>query len=304
MLALLLSVSAVAGGVVAGPAAGAATAVPKCSFNGGALPVVMNVKAGSVIKVACTGLTPTNPYLVLQASLLIGIDPQAKALLSGNSGLSAAALTAALAALPKINPASLTTKLSDSAGKLAFDYTVPSSQAPDPNATCPPSRVQFNSGLIGCALAMIDLVTQKPVGAGSGVLEYVGFSFLPPSPTLALSAKKVAAGQTITVRDAPGATTFWWLSTLASLNNLLTGGTSLPKVTVALGAIRHPVMAVSNVVAAPASYSNSVFTPPKLSGTFKVPLNLHGGKRVRVSVVQVMLGLPLTNYVDGKIKIS
>lgn len=304
MLASLLAVSGAAGGVVAAPAAGAATAVPKCTFNNGGLPIVMGVKAGSVIKVACTGLTPTNPYLVLQASLLIGIDPQAKALLSGNSGLSPAALTAALAALPKINPASLTTKLSDGAGNLAFDYTVPSSQAPDPNATCPPSRVQFNSGLIGCALAMIDLVTQKPVGAGSGVLEYVGFPFLPPSPTLALSAKKVVPGQTVTVRDAPGATTFWWLSTLASLNNLLTGGTSLPKVTVALGPRRRPVIAVSNVLAAPASYSNSVFTPPKLSGTFKVPTNLHGGKRVSVSVVQVMLGIPISNTVEGKIKIS
>ena len=290
--------------MVTAPAAGAATPVPKCTFNNGVLPIVMGVKAGSVIKVACTGLTPTNPYLVLQASLLIGIDPQAKALLSGNSGLSPAALTAALAALPKINPASLTTKLSDSAGKLAFDYTVPSSQAPDPNATCPPSRVQFNSGLIGCALAMIDLVTQKPVGAGSAVLEYVGFPFLPPSPTLALSAKKVAPGQKVTVSDAPGHTTFWWISTLAALNNLLTGGTSLPKVTVGLGPRRHPVMAVSNVVATPASYSNSVFTPPKLSGSFTVPANLHGGKRVAVSVVQVMLGVPLNNTVEGKIKIS
>lgn len=107
MLASLLTVSATAGGVVAAPAVGAAP-VPKCTFNNSALPIVMGVKAGSVVKVACTGLTANNPYLVLQASLLIGIDPQAKALLSGNSGLSAAALTAALAALPKINPASLT----------------------------------------------------------------------------------------------------------------------------------------------------------------------------------------------------
>jgi hypothetical protein len=306
VLASLLSVSTAAGGVAvvtAAPPAGAATAVPRCSFNGGALPIVMNVKAGSVVKVACTGLQPTNPYLVLQASLLIGIDPQAKALLSGGSGLSPALFTAALAAVPKINPASLTTKLSDASGNLAFDYTVPSSQAPDPNATCPPSRQQFNSGLIGCALAMIDLVTQKPVGAGSGVLEYAGYGFLPPNPTLTLSAKKVVRGQTVSVRDTPGATTYWWISTLASLNNLLTGGNSLPKVTVKLGSRRKPVTAVSNVVAAPASYSNSVFTPPKLSGTFRIPTSLIGGKRVQVSVVQVMLGIPLSNVVESRVKI-
>jgi hypothetical protein len=302
VLASSLAVSGLVGAVASAPAAGAAPA--KCTFNNSVLPVVMNTKAGSIVKVACTGLTPVNPYLVLQASLLIGIDPAAKALLSGNSGLSPAALTAALAALPKINPASLSTKLSDANGNLVFDYTVPSSQAPDPNATCPPSKVQFNSGLIGCALAMIDLVTQKPVGAGSAVLEYVGFPFLPPPPTLTLSAKKVVRGQTITVRDTPGAQTFWWISTLAALNNLLTGSTSSPKVKVFLGSPKKPVPAVSNVTAAPASYSNSTFTPPRLSGTFKIPTSLIGGKRVTVSVTQLMLGIPLGNSAVSKVKIT
>jgi hypothetical protein len=301
-LASSLAASGLVGTVASAPAAGAAPA--KCTFNNSPLPIVMKIRAGSIVKVACTGLTPLNPYLVLQASLLIGIDPAAKALLSGSSGLSPAALTAALAALPKINPSSLSTKLSDANGKLAFDYTVPSSQAPDPNATCPPSRVQFNSGLIGCALAMIDLVTQKPVGAGSAVLQYAGFAFLPPAPTLSLSAKKVVRGQTVTARDTPGATTYWWLSTLAALNNLLTGSTSSPKVTVALGPKKKPVFAVSNLTAAPASYSNSVFTPPRLSGTFKVPTSLIGGKRVTVSVTQLMLGIPLSNSAVGKVKIT
>ncbi len=295
---------AFSGAVFAAPPAAVAAPVPKCSFNNGALPIVMNVNPGSIIKVACTGLTPTNPYLVLQASLLIGIDPEAKALLSGGSGLSPALFTAALAALPKINPNSITTKISDGQGKLNFDYTVPTSQAPDPNAVCPPTRTQFNSGLIGCALAMVDLLTQKPVGAGSAVLEYTGFPFLPPSPTLALSAKKVVRGQTVVVRDAPGTTSYWWLSTLAALNNLLTGGTSQPKVVVGLGPLRKPFIATSNVLANPASYSNNTFTPPKLSGSFKVPTSLIGGKRVQVKVVQNMLGISLSNVAFGKIKIT
>ena len=294
---------AVSGVVRAAPPAAVAAPVPKCSFNNGALPVVMNVNPGGIVKVACTGLAPTNPYLVLQASLLIGIDPEAKALLSGGSGLSPALFTAALAALPKINPNSITTKLSDAQGNLSFDYTVPTSQAPDPNAVCPPTKVQFNSGLIGCALAMVDLLTQKPVGAGSAVLEYTGFPFLPPNPSLALSAKKVVRGQTVTVSDAPGTTTYWWISTLAALNNLLTGGNSTPKVVVALGSKKKPVIAVSNVVANAASYSNSTFTPPKLAGTFKVPTSLFGGKRVTVKVVQNMLGIALVNSAEGRIKI-
>jgi hypothetical protein len=303
VLASTLAASTLVGALAAAPAAVAAP-VPKCTFNNGGLPIVMDVQAGSIIHVSCTGLTANNPYLVLQASLLIGIDPQAKALLSGNSGLSPALFTAALAAVPKINPASITPELSDSSGKLAFDYTVPSSQAPDPNATCPPSRVQFNSGLIGCALAMVDLVTQKPVGAGSGVLEYKGFAFLPPNPTLSLSAKKVVRGQDVLVGDDPHATTYWWLSTLAALNNLLTGGNSTPKVTVGLGSAKRPTMAFSNVTAQPASYSNSVFTPPRLLGYFKIPNTLSGGKRVYVTVTQTMLGIALSNSAVGRVKIA
>jgi hypothetical protein len=86
-------------GVAAVPTAGAAEP-PKCTFNNGALPIVMNTQPGMTITVKCTGLTALNPYLVLQASLLIGIDPEAKALLSGSSGVSPALFTAAVAALP------------------------------------------------------------------------------------------------------------------------------------------------------------------------------------------------------------
>jgi hypothetical protein len=244
-----------------------------------------------------------NPYLVLQASLLIGIDPEAKALLSGSSGLSPALFTAALAALPKVNPDSISTQISDASGNLTFDYTVPTSQAPDPNASCPPSKVQFNSGLIGCALAMVDLVTQKPVGAGSAVLQWAGFPFLPPSPTVALSTRVARQGSYVHVGDALGRTTYWWLSTLAALNNLLTGGTSLPKVVVGLGPKKRPTLAWNNVVAAPASYTEPNFTPPKLSGTFRVPYTLLRGKRVTVSVSQNMLGIQLSNSAIGRVKI-
>jgi len=306
VLASALTASALVGTLATTPTPASAATVPKCSFGGGGLPIVMNAQAGRIVPISCTGLTPNNPYVFLQASLLIGVDPQAKALLSGGSNLSPTLFLAALAAVPKINPATITVQLSDANGKLAFDYTIPSSQAPDPNATCPPSKIQFNSGLIGCALAMLDLVTQKPVAAGSAVLEYTGFPFLPPTPTLALSAKKVVRGQTITASDAPGATTYWWVSTLAALNNLLTGGTGTPKVTVALGPQnpRKQTPAVSNVTATAASYSNSVFTPTKLFGTVKIPNNLVGGKRVWVTVSQNVLGIQLQNQVQGLVKIA
>jgi hypothetical protein len=63
------------------------------------------------------------------------------------------------------------------------------------------------------------------------------------------------------------------------------------------------VTAASNVVVTAAGDSNSVFTPPRLSGSFKIPATLHGGKRVSVSVVQVMLGIPLSNVVESRVKV-
>jgi hypothetical protein len=111
---------------------------------------------------------------------------------------------------------------------------VPAFQPLDPNAGCPPTQREFNSGLIGWAVAMIDLTSFKPVAAGSGVFEYSGFPFLPPNPTVALSASTTVPNQTVSVSDAPGSTTYWWLPTLAALQPTLGGASSPPTVTVTL----------------------------------------------------------------------
>jgi hypothetical protein len=36
----------------------------------------------------------------------------------------------------------------------------------------------------------------------------------PPNPTVALSATTATPGQSVSITDAAGATTYWWLSTL------------------------------------------------------------------------------------------
>ena len=144
---LVLSATTIGMATTAGPAAAAAT--PVCTWNGGFLQIVPGVTAGETIKISCTGLPALRPYLLLQASLLIGIDPTAASLLSGGSTLSTSTFEAALAALPEIDAASLTVIASDLSGDLTYSYTVPSIQATDPNATCPPNEQQFNSGLLG-----------------------------------------------------------------------------------------------------------------------------------------------------------
>jgi hypothetical protein len=283
-----LALSCLALGVVssAAPAAAAtSTATPACTFSGSSLPLVSGVSTGSKVVIACTGLPALRPYLLLQASLLIGIDPQAAALLSGGAP-GPGTIESALAASPEIDPASFAFPISNVNGDLDYTYTVPSIQPLDPNATCPPSTPEFNAGLIGCALAMVDLTTQKPLGPGSAVLQYASSPFLPPGPTLALSTKKATPGTVVTVSDAPTATTFWWLATLAALEALLGGG-SAPSGSVTVSLIgKHGVTvpAANSITITPATYNGTTLTPPAISGSFTVPSTGLVGKTQKVIV--------------------
>jgi len=195
---------------------------------------VTGVSAGSPIAISCKGMGVLHPYLVIGTSLLLGIDPAAAPLLSGQV-VSLAGLKAILAALPELDLASEALPISGLNGDVNLTWPVPTFQPLDPNAGCPPTQKEFNSGLLGCAVAMIDLLTFKPVSAGSAVFEYSGFPFLPPNPTLALSTTTADRNQTVSISDAPGATTYWWLTTLAKLQSALGGGAgSPPSVTVTM----------------------------------------------------------------------
>lgn|GEM_PF-2400739 len=265
---LALAIAAAASGVVGvtSSSVAGATAGPKCSVPGeyAGQPILLGVQAGQVITINCTGLPANTPFLFLDTSLLLAIDPGAQALLSGQIS-SPTALLQAISALPEINAASLATAVSSSTGTLTENYTLPTVQAADPNAVCPPTTEEYNSGLIGCAIAMINAETQKMVPAGAFLTEYKGFHLFPPNPTLHLNPATPAVGQAVTVSDSPGATTYWWLATLAELESLLAGSkTHGSPVKIKIGGRR----AITNAMVQPATYSNSTFTPPKLSGAF------------------------------------
>ncbi len=283
----------------------AASSGPQCTFNGSSLPLVTGVSAGSKIAISCTGLPALHPYLFVGTSLLLGIDPAAKPLLSGQV-VSVPGLLALLSALPEIDLASEAFPISDLSGNLNLTWTVPTFQPLDPNASCPPTQQEVNSGLIGCAVAMIDLTSFKPVAAGSGVFEYSGFPFLPPNPTLALSASTAVPNQTVSVSDAPGATTYWWLSTLAALEAALGGGASSPPtVTVTLVDPHGNVAPVqSNIRVAPATYNGSTFSPPKISGSFSIPANVAGPETLNVQVGGTLDGIPLSNSASAPLFVN
>jgi hypothetical protein len=277
-----------------GTASAASTTTPACTFNGSSLPIVSGVKAGTKVAISCTGLSALHPYLLLQASLLIGIDPKAAALLSGGS-LGIGTFEAALAALPEVDAASLTPVLSDLNGDLTETYTVPSFQPTDPNATCPPSKLEFDTGLVGCALAMVDLTTQKPVGAGSSVLEYTGDPFIPTAtPSLVLSPKKAQPGDVVKVSESPTSTHYWWLATLASLEALLGGASAPPPViTVTFSGRDDSVSAANAVTVTPASYNGTTLTPPAISGTVTVPSGVTGKQEVQITYGDDLDGINL-----------
>ncbi len=311
MSVLLLSIAAMA---LDGPADAAHAATvspraastgPQCTFNGSPLPLVTGVSNGSKIAINCTGLPSLHPYLVVGTSLLLAIDPAAKPLLTGQV-VSLGALNALLAALKEIDLASEAFPISSLSGTLNLDWTVPTFQPLDPNASCPPTQEEFNSGLIGCAVAMIDLTTFKPVAAGSAVFEYSGYPLLPPSPTLVLSASTAVPHQSISASDAPGATTFWWVSTLAALQAGLGGGASSgPTVTVNLIDPKGTKVSVpSNIQVIPATYNGGTFSPPAISGGFTVPPTVAGPENVSVQVSSDLEGLPVTNSASAPLFVN
>jgi hypothetical protein len=295
------TVAIAGGGAGLVSAAAAAAPAPSCVFKGPAFgQLVLGVTAGESINVDCKNFPDNHPYLLVEASLLVAVDPNAAPLLEGQA-TSVPGLLAIIAALPELNALSVAFPTSNSSGVLDYNYTVPSTQPPDPNATCPPTTEELNSGLIGCAVAMIDLESFKPVVAGTFVLSYKGDPLFPPDPTLSLSTTHPTDGQRVLVSDSPGAKTFWWLSTLVSLEAGLSGGgggTGPIPVTVRTGG-RKPV---SNAAVTPATYNGTTFTPPKLSGGF---IAKGGGRQnVKVTLSATLLGFGLSNAATAKIKVT
>jgi hypothetical protein len=289
-------------------AASAATAgsdaTATCTFNGGASPLIQGIKKGTTVAIACAGLPANHPYVVLEVSLLAAVNPQAAAALSGGI-TSPTGVLGTLAAVPEINISSAALPVTDSNGNLNLNYRVPKSNPPDPNATCPPSTEQFNSGLLGCAIATIDLESGSPVGAGSGLMEFKGFPELPPPPSMALSPTSAGAGQTVSVSDVTfkkaKKDTYWWLPTLVTLAALLGASAGPPAINLTVGGVPVDSSGVSIVGA---TYDGTTFTPPKLSGSFTVPPGLSGPQPVSIVFGTSLLGLTLVNGATATLNVT
>ena len=147
---------------------------------------------------------------------------------------------------------------------------------------------------------MIDLESFKPVTVGTFVLNYKGQPYFPPDPTLALGSAIARKGQFLSLSDAPGAKTYWWLATLVSLYANLggTGGGAGPiPVVVKVGGRKT----ITNAAVTPASYNGTTLTPPILSGQFY--LKRAGKVWVKVTLNAKLLGIAVSNTAQARLRI-
>lgn len=292
------------------------SSTPACTFNGNVLPLVTGATTGSTVAISCTGEKANQLIVMVQSDLLIGLIPGVDSLfslLSGSGGINLGSLLSALPTLlqdlgpllGQIDLGTLHILTTNSSGDLSFNYTVPNFVTSDKNAVCPPTAQQFAEGVIGCALIMIDVSSLSLLPGGyallSGASNLLSAIPLTQIPTVTVSPTTAAPGATVTLGEAPGHTTYWWLATLASLEGLLSGSTSAPAVTVTV----NGVTASSKASVSAAVYSNGVLTPPKLSGTFVVPSSTPAGSEtVSVSLTASLLGIMLPQSASTTLNVS
>ncbi|MBO0729216.1 MAG: hypothetical protein J2P57_08140, partial [Acidimicrobiaceae bacterium] len=243
---------------VIAPSAGATPVPPStssCTYNGSAS-VVTGVSPGGAITVSCTGLPASTSVALAEASPLGGVvDPPT-------------------AASSEADVAGVVLATTDASGALTATFNVPATfSAGDPNAACPPTQAQVNAGLVTCALAIASVATQTPLN--EALLVYNNQP-TPAAPTLAVTPSAGLSGDTLTAKDASGATSFWYGNALAPVTGLTAtvGGVTATN-TLSVSAAVYCF--TGHTSAACSSATSNVVIPPKLSGSITVPSGVTAG---------------------------
>ena len=265
-----LAISLAAGFLAVGAAVVTASAQPSvtCTFNGKPGPVSITgvVPGTSTVSISCTGTSGLS-LATAQASPLGGfVIPPATA--TGEADI-----------------ATLTPLKESPPGTYTATFAVPANfSASDPNAVCPPSPGQFNAGLVGCAIAVIDTSDLSPLPGQEAVLVYSTQTTPPNAPTLATSSSTVTEGEHITFSDATGAcpdnptssSQCWWGNGLEASSS----SANPPTVTISLDG--SPVPGASATIQGPGAggtptYNGTTLTPQALSGSLTLPSPLSDG---------------------------
>lgn len=249
-------------GALVAATTGTAAAASACEFNGHpANGLLTGITPGAMITITCTGLPTPGSVVLAQASPLAGILPSSQAIEEADVGALKFVTVTAQGTLP--------------AGTA---FTVPTTfKAADPDAACPPTQAQVNTGLIGCAVAVAELSGEN---FGDALLQYSG-QVEPQAPTLALGSASAHAGDQVTIKNGSGPGDWWGNAT---------GTTTLTAADIKVGGVQ---VGSTSARVGPATYSIKVskkgvvtpgpLTPGQLSGTFTVPCGVTGTHAVTVT---------------------
>jgi hypothetical protein len=258
---------------------GAMVAVAAPAATAGAAPTVTCTFAGKAAPAAITGVVPGKTSFVI--------------ICTGTSGLGLAAIMASPlggiviapgTATNEADVSSLTSFKQSPAGTYKATFLVPSKfSAADANALCPPSAGQFNAGLLGCPVAVINTANLTPFPNQEVILETTAQKKPPNSPTLATAHSTVTAGEHITFSDAIGAcpdkptaaSQCWWGDGLAA------SSTSAKTLHITLDG--KSVTGATATVSGPgtdgrATYNGTTLVLQRLSGSLTLPGTLSAGR--------------------------
>lgn len=262
--ASVLAVATPAGATPIPPGTSTCTYTDTTAGGTGSQTGVTGVSPGDTINVNCTGLpTTAAPGLVL-ASPLAGVP--------GDGSQTAFADLGTLTTCP------------NTAGAINCNFTIPASfTASDPSAKCPPTQAQIDAGLVGCAIAVADTISQS--GLNQGLVVYAGTTADPPTASLSYPAG--FPGETLNVTGSgwygggifgvpnsaaniPGFTTLFGASTLAT--NTLTATPPTYCVATTTAPTTGPCAGVTT----------STFTPPVFGGTITIPATASGPTAISI----------------------
>ena len=149
--------------------------------------------------------------------------------------------------------------------------------ASDPDAACPPTQAQVNTGLVGCAVAVASLATQE--NFGDALLQYTG-QVEPQAPTLSLGSASAHAGDQVTVANGAGPGDWWGNptgTTKLTSSDITVGGAQAGSTTASVGLASYSITTKKGkIVPGP-------LNKEPLTGTFTVPCGVTGSQTVTVT---------------------
>ncbi|MGO9196536.1 MAG: beta strand repeat-containing protein [Acidimicrobiales bacterium] len=256
--------------VIAPAALEGAAAAPtvSCTFNGkaGPAPITGVVPGTTTIAITCTGTSGLSLAGIMASTLGGIIIPPGTATNEADLG-------------------TLTAFTEKPAGTYKATFSVPAKfSATDPNAVCPPTAGQFNAGLVGCAVAVINTSNLSPFANQEAILETTAQTTPPNSPTLATATNEVTPGEHITFSDATGAcpdnptavSRCWWG------DGIVASSTSSEPATLSVTLDGSAVPGATGTVSGPgtngeATYNGTTLVPQTLSGSLTLPGTLSDG---------------------------